>query len=240
MTATDDTPTARGRELVRGAYDMHVHIAPDTVERIIDDVGWRAAAWSSGWRASSSSPTTRRPPSAPASSAAWSPGSRSSAPSRSNRAVGGHEPARGRDRRARGRADRVAADRRLAQRDDGRARDRARRQAAGVDAPAAGAARPGRADRARPRSSTRRARCCPRPRRARRRRASRMVLATGHLNRDEIFAVVDAAVEKGIETIVITHPEFPASGHRGRGSGRARRQAARCSSAASPRRTPAR
>ena len=37
-----------------------------------------------------------------------------------------------------------------------------------------------------------------------------MVLATGHLSRDEIFAVVDAAVEKGIETIVVTHPEFPA------------------------------
>jgi hypothetical protein len=37
-----------------------------------------------------------------------------------------------------------------------------------------------------------------------------MVLATGHLSRDEIFAVVDAAVEAGIATIVITHPEFPA------------------------------
>ena len=37
-----------------------------------------------------------------------------------------------------------------------------------------------------------------------------MVLATGHLSRDEIFAVVDAAVEQGIETIVVTHPEFPA------------------------------
>jgi hypothetical protein len=37
-----------------------------------------------------------------------------------------------------------------------------------------------------------------------------MVLATGHLSRDEIFAVVDAAVERRIETIVITHPEFPA------------------------------
>jgi hypothetical protein len=36
-----------------------------------------------------------------------------------------------------------------------------------------------------------------------------MVLATGHLARDEIFAVVDAAVEAGIETIVVTHPEFP-------------------------------
>jgi hypothetical protein len=37
----------------------------------------------------------------------------------------------------------------------------------------------------------------------------RMVLATGHLGRDEIFAVVDAALAAGVETIVITHPEFP-------------------------------
>jgi stage V sporulation protein SpoVS len=37
----------------------------------------------------------------------------------------------------------------------------------------------------------------------------RMLLATGHLGRDEIFAVVDAAVEEGVEEIVITHPEFP-------------------------------
>ncbi len=37
----------------------------------------------------------------------------------------------------------------------------------------------------------------------------RMCLATGHLSRDEIFAVVDAAVDAGVETIVITHPEFP-------------------------------
>ena len=36
-----------------------------------------------------------------------------------------------------------------------------------------------------------------------------MVLATGHLSREEIFAVVDAAVEAGVATIVITHPEFP-------------------------------
>jgi hypothetical protein len=36
-----------------------------------------------------------------------------------------------------------------------------------------------------------------------------LVLATGHLSRDEIFTVVDAAVEAGVRTIVITHPEFP-------------------------------
>ena len=36
-----------------------------------------------------------------------------------------------------------------------------------------------------------------------------LVLATGHLSRDEIFAVVDAAVDAGVRTIVVTHPEFP-------------------------------
>jgi Family of unknown function (DUF6282) len=37
-----------------------------------------------------------------------------------------------------------------------------------------------------------------------------LLLATGHLGRDEIFAVVDAALEAGVKEIVITHPEFPA------------------------------
>jgi hypothetical protein len=36
-----------------------------------------------------------------------------------------------------------------------------------------------------------------------------MVLCTGHLSRDEIFTVVDGAVEAGVGTIVVTHPEFP-------------------------------
>jgi hypothetical protein len=36
-----------------------------------------------------------------------------------------------------------------------------------------------------------------------------LVLATGHLSRDEIFAVVDAAREEGVREIVITHPDFP-------------------------------
>jgi hypothetical protein len=37
-----------------------------------------------------------------------------------------------------------------------------------------------------------------------------LLLATGHLARDEIFAVVEAAHGHGCEQIVITHPEFPA------------------------------
>ncbi len=36
-----------------------------------------------------------------------------------------------------------------------------------------------------------------------------LVLATGHLARDEIFTLVDGAVEAGVRTIVVTHPEFP-------------------------------
>jgi hypothetical protein len=37
-----------------------------------------------------------------------------------------------------------------------------------------------------------------------------LVLATGHLSRDEIFAVVDAALAAGVQDVVVTHPEFPA------------------------------
>jgi hypothetical protein len=36
-----------------------------------------------------------------------------------------------------------------------------------------------------------------------------MLLATGHLARDEIFALVDAALAEGVREIVVTHPEFP-------------------------------
>jgi hypothetical protein len=37
-----------------------------------------------------------------------------------------------------------------------------------------------------------------------------LLLATGHLSRDEIFTVVGAAQAAGVTQIVITHPEFPA------------------------------
>ena len=36
-----------------------------------------------------------------------------------------------------------------------------------------------------------------------------LVLATGHLGHDEIFAVVEAAQAAGVETIIITHPDYP-------------------------------
>jgi hypothetical protein len=40
--------------------------------------------------------------------------------------------------------------------------------------------------------------------------AHRLVLATGHIGRDDVFRVVDAAREVGIEHVVITHPDYPA------------------------------
>jgi len=36
-----------------------------------------------------------------------------------------------------------------------------------------------------------------------------LILATGHLDRDDTFALVDGALEEGVESIVVTHPEFP-------------------------------
>lgn len=37
----------------------------------------------------------------------------------------------------------------------------------------------------------------------------RLVLATGHLGKDEIFALTEAAVKRGVNKIVVTHPNFP-------------------------------
>ena len=36
-----------------------------------------------------------------------------------------------------------------------------------------------------------------------------LVLATGHLGRDEIFAVVDAAIAADVHDVVVTHPDYP-------------------------------
>jgi hypothetical protein len=37
-----------------------------------------------------------------------------------------------------------------------------------------------------------------------------LVLATGHLGRDEVFPIVAAAREAGVQDVVVTHPDFPA------------------------------
>ncbi len=37
-TTVMPTPSQHARELLRGAYDTHIHVAPDVVPRIVDDV----------------------------------------------------------------------------------------------------------------------------------------------------------------------------------------------------------
>ena len=36
-----------------------------------------------------------------------------------------------------------------------------------------------------------------------------LILASGHLGREDTFAVVEGAFEEGVQDVVITHPEFP-------------------------------
>jgi hypothetical protein len=36
-----------------------------------------------------------------------------------------------------------------------------------------------------------------------------LLLATGHLDSDEVFAVIDAAKDHGIERVMVTHPDLP-------------------------------
>jgi hypothetical protein len=38
---------------------------------------------------------------------------------------------------------------------------------------------------------------------------NQLVLCTGHLGRDEVFRLVEAAASRGIRDVVVTHPEFP-------------------------------
>jgi hypothetical protein len=46
LTAT--TPSERGRQLVRGAYDLHVHVAPDVMRRRITDLQLARRCWDVG------------------------------------------------------------------------------------------------------------------------------------------------------------------------------------------------
>jgi hypothetical protein len=210
VAAEELVPSDRARELVRGAYDMHVHIAPDTVERRIDDVGLARRCRElglAGFQLKSHYTST-------AERAAVV---RGVVPEVGvfgavtlNRAVGGMNP--------------LAVE--IAAREGARTvwlptvdslnemtgthelapgakppvwmRLQRELREQGVDIEPvrvvddAGALLP--ETRAVLESVARHG----------------MVLATGHLSRDEIFAVGDAAVDAGIGTIVITHPEFPA------------------------------
>jgi Family of unknown function (DUF6282) len=205
-------PSQRARDLVRGAYDTHIHVAPDVVPRIVDDVtlarrflelGMDGFVLKSHYTATAERARVV---------CAAVPGIRALGAIVLNRAVGGMNPL----------AVEVAA--REGARtvwlptvdavNESHERDRPagshpptrvpvwvklglELRDQGIEIPPVPVVDDERAP-------------LPETRAVLERIAHHdLLLATGHLARDEIFAVIDAAGEAGITQIVITHPEFP-------------------------------
>ncbi len=207
--ATHPTPTDRARRLLRGAYDMHVHIDPDFVPRIIDDVSLARRCLELGLAGfQMKSHYTSTAERARTVNAAV-PGVRAIGAIVLNRAVGGMNPlavevaAREGARTvwmptvnstgemeevhsfAPGAPMPVWMKFEVSLREAGVAADPV--AVLGADGTLLPAVREVLAVAAR----------------------HQLVLATGHLARDEIFAVVDGALDAGIRDVVVTHPEFP-------------------------------
>ena len=206
---SNETPSQRARELLRGAYDTHMHISPDVVERKIDDItlarkfaelGMDGLVLKSHYGSTAERAAVVR---------AAVPGMNALGAIALNRAVGGVNP--------------LAVE--IAAREGARTvwlptvdsvNESHEREAPpgakvpvwvklqlelreqGIEIPPVPVVDPG--------DGT----VLPELREVLAMIARHnMLLATGHLSRDEIFAVVDAALEEGVRDIVITHPEFP-------------------------------
>jgi Family of unknown function (DUF6282) len=202
-------PSDRGRELVRGAYDLHVHVGPDVPTRVIDDIDLAQRCLElglAGFGLKSHYTSTAERARVVSKSV---PGVRVIGTLTLNRAVGGMNP--------------IAVE--IAAREGARivwlptfdspaetagrvepqpgvhvpiwAKLQHELRAMGMDV---GAVRVRGDDGA----------LLPETRQVLETIARHgLVLATGHLGRDDAFAVVDAAVGAGVERVVITHPEFP-------------------------------
>jgi Family of unknown function (DUF6282) len=201
-------PSPAARELVRGAYDLHVHVAPDVMERRVDDLGlarrFRDAGLAGFVLKSHYAPTAER---ASVVRAAVT-GVDALGAIALNSAVGGLNPvaveiaAREQarfvwlptvdsrnERHSRAQAPPGAAPPMWA-----RIQDELR--AHGISSPPVEVAGPDGA------VASGLAQILDLVAR------HDLVLATGHLSRDEIFTVVSAATEAGVRRIVVTHPEF--------------------------------
>jgi hypothetical protein len=203
------TPSERARLLVRGGYDMHVHIDPDFVPRIIDDIGLARRCVELGLAGfqmkSHYNSTAERARTVNAAV----PGMRAIGAIVLNRAVGGMNP--------------LAVE--IAAREGARTVwmptvnsinemeevhsfapgapmpvwmkfEVSLREAGVISEPVAVVGADGELLPAVKQVLEVAAR-------------HQLVLATGHLARDEIFAVADGALAAGIRDVVITHPEFP-------------------------------
>ena len=208
----DDAPSQRARELVRGGLDVHVHIAPDVVERRIDDVALarRCAELGLDGFVLKSHYTSTAERAAVVRAAV--PGAAVFGALALNRAIGGMNPVAVEIAGREGArvvwmptVDSLAERVHLA--DAGpdaklpvwaKLEGELREQGVGVEPVAVlddqGAV-------------------LPETRTVLGVLAARdMVLATGHLGREEVFTVVDAALEEGVRDIVVTHPDYPAQG----------------------------
>jgi hypothetical protein len=205
----DPIPSARARELLRGAYDTHVHIDPDLVERKIDDLGlarrMRDLDMAGFCMKSHYTSTAERARTVGAAV----PQVDALGSIALNRAVGGMNPlaveVAGREGARIVWLPTVDSVNESHERDHAGAGGRVpvwvklqlELREVGIEIPPVPVMD---AD----------GRPLPQTREVLETVARHgMVLATGHLSGEEIFVMVDAAREAGIETIVVTHPEFP-------------------------------
>lgn len=201
-------PSARSCALVEGAYDLHIHVSPDLMDRSTDDVSlarrYREAGLAGFVLKSHYMPTAER------ASVVRSvvPGVQALGAVTLNGSVGGMNPVLVEVAAREGArvvwmptVDAANQRRSTAQDPPGAkppmwARVQRELQEQGIAVPPIEVMDPGGA-------------VLPEVREVLRAIARHdLVLATGHLGRDEIFAVVDAAVAEGVRRILITHPEF--------------------------------
>jgi Family of unknown function (DUF6282) len=211
MTDVTAAPSDRARELVRGGYDLHVHISPDVVERRIDDVGLARRFQEVGLEGfvlkSHYLSTAERA----AVVRGVVPGIRAMGAIVMNRAVGGMN-ALAVEIAAREGArivwmptvDSVIEQEHLAAAEASGAKVpvwakvQMELRERGIESDPVPATSDG-------------GELLPETQAVLRVAAAHdLVLATGHLGRDEVFAVVSAALEAGVRHVVVTHPDYPA------------------------------
>uniref|UniRef100_UPI0026ECBFD4 DUF6282 family protein n=1 Tax=Limnochorda pilosa TaxID=1555112 RepID=UPI0026ECBFD4 len=203
------TPSTRARELVRGAYDLHVHTGPDVMKRRIDDIGLAQRCVEVGLAGyvikSHYVPTSARATLVNS----MVPGVRVLGSVTLNALAGGMTP--------------MAVE--IAAREGARLvwfptvdSENERRLRSGVTDPSKLPFWAKLQDEMRQlgmvvpavRVVDEKGEVLPETRQVLERIAHHgLVLATGHLSRDEIFAVVDAAIDAGVKQIIVTHPDFP-------------------------------
>jgi hypothetical protein len=211
MTDVGAAPSDRARDLVRGGYDLHVHISPDVVERRIDDVGLARRFEEVGLAGfvlkSHYLSTAERA----AVVRGVVPGIRAMGAIVMNRAVGGMNPLAVEIAAREGArivwmptVDSVAEQEHLAAAEASGAKVpvwakvQLELRERGIESDPVPAVTDG-------------GDLLPETRAVLRVVAAHdLVLATGHLGRDEVYAVVSAAVEAGVRHVVVTHPDYPA------------------------------